>query len=621
MNKIQSIIWILISFMIFSCSKGNNESPSVNRHKVDFRYAPRSWQTCYGLKDDLHKSMIAHNGALYYDYSQKENIVQPYIDNTYGGKRGYQIKIRPLISGFGEMVSKQKILDEKIPVIITHHIANDIALKQETWASYLDKDNKLDTRLDYSHFEVNNSSSSKKFVHLQFEIVSKYPLNLKRKHNEVVYDTAKVPAVLFKSSWDIDSLIERQRNKGHLYTLYFHPINLDQEVTKGLTIAIPRSNISIPHKIFTSPNQDKEKMIAYWKGLDLPYDKISIPDTNIQRLYHSAIRNIYQAREVKEGVPYFQVGPTHYRGTWAVDGPFFYEGMTYLSKDDEVRKAIEAVLSKGESQGPGGLRFSKQAGLRIWMIFRHAQLTDDWQWLKNHWEYLVAEVNNIQSYREKSYDDTSTYNDGLMPIGFGDGGVRGLHSEYTNVYWTLGGLKYAVEAAEKLNMPEYGSWKKEYDDYRDTFNRARKRDKKTDEYGNTYLPVLMDAEPPTITNGKWAFLHSVFPLKLYNNNDAIMQGTMAMLDSNTREGLIYGTGWIRDGIWNYAASFYGHAHLWLSNSEKVSSILYAFANHASPLLCWAEEQHPVNYEGTYRLHGDKCRVYTPDQTYVNTGKR
>ena len=72
-----------------------------------------------------------------------------------------------------------------------------------------------------------------------------------------------------------------------------------------------------------------------------------------------------------------------------------------------------------------------------------------------------------------------------------------------------------------------------------------------------------------------------------------MRGTMDMLDANEREGLIFGTGWIPDGIWNYAASFYAHAHLWLGHGPKAAATLYAFGNHASPLLCWREEQNPV----------------------------
>ena len=45
-----------------------------------------------------------------------------------------------------------------------------------------------------------------------------------------------------------------------------------------------------------------------WKTADLPYDRVIVPDKNIQALFDSSIRNIWQAREIKNGLPAFQVG-------------------------------------------------------------------------------------------------------------------------------------------------------------------------------------------------------------------------------------------------------------------------------------------------------------------------
>ena len=65
---------------------------------------------------------------------------------------------------------------------------------------------------------------------------------------------------------------------------------------------------------------------------------------------------------------------------------------------------------------------------------------------------------------------------------------------------------------------------------------------------------------------------------------------MAMLEATEREGMVYGTGWDATGIWNYFASFYGHAWLWQGHGQKAAQILYAYANHAAPVLDWREEQ-------------------------------
>ena len=98
--------------------------------------------------------------------------------------------------------------------------------------------------------------------------------------------------------------------------------------------------------------------MEYWAKLDLPYDRIVVPDPNIQALLDACIRNIYQAREIKEDRPAFQVGPTCYRGTWAADGPFILEAVTYLGRAAETRAGLEQQVD--QDQGPGGVAFSKK---------------------------------------------------------------------------------------------------------------------------------------------------------------------------------------------------------------------------------------------------------------------
>jgi hypothetical protein len=50
---------------------------------------------------------------------------------------------------------------------------------------------------------------------------------------------------------------------------------------------------------------------------------------------------------------------------------------------------------------------------------------------------------------------------------------------------------------------------------------------------------------------------------------------------------------VANGVWNYFASFYAHGWLWLGQGQKAAHTLYDFANHASPLLAWREEQMPA----------------------------
>jgi hypothetical protein len=167
-------------------------------------------------------------------------------------------------------------------------------------------------------------------------------------------------------------------------------------------------------------------------------------------------------------------------------------------------------------------------------------------------------------------------------------------SEYTNVYWLAVGLKSAIAMAQRTgHADEAEAWQREYDDFWAAFHKAAERDMYTDAFGNRMLPVPM-ARPLEKAPHKalWAFCHAAHPGELFAPDDPILLGTMASLTDNECEGLVKGTGWLDAGLWNYFGSFYGHAFAWLGQGQKAAQVLYAFGNHASPLLAWREEHMP-----------------------------
>jgi hypothetical protein len=114
-----------------------------------------------------------------------------------------------------------------------------------------------------------------------------------------------------------------------------------------------------------------------------------------------------------------------------------------------------------------------------------------------------------------------------------------------------------------------------------------------DSYGNNYLPIPMDPKYHSLPQrAQWAFCQGVYPGQLFTQDDPIAKGTLNMLHTTLQEGMVMGTGWIIDGIWNYFAGFYGEACLWMGDGGRATQSLYAFANHASPLLAWREEHNP-----------------------------
>ncbi len=385
---------------------------------------------------------------------------------------------------------------------------------------------------------------------------------------------------------------------GGMHKVQLEPVTVEPGQSTAFFIRFTNGILDGPRsKSFDTAQLNRKHAIDFWeKKSQLPFDKVQIPDAGIQSLIESSVRNIWQAREIKNGLPAFQVGPTCYRGLWIVDGSFLLESAAMLGAGDQARNGVAYELT---TQKPDGRievlapDFWKENGLVLWTCIRHAQLTQDKVWLQSVWPKLQLIAQYIKTIRRNTLQNASKLDDGLNPAGTLDGGIGGTHDEYTNSYWNLTGLKAFIQAARWLGKnDEAVTWQKEYDDFMLAFQKAAKRDLAKDPKGNAYLPALMgeDGKKELPQRAQWAFCQAVYPGQLFAKDDALVAGNMAMLEATEHEGMVYGTGWDATGIWNYFASFYGHAWLWQGNGQKAAQILYAFGNHASPTLVWREEQ-------------------------------
>jgi hypothetical protein len=389
---------------------------------------------------------------------------------------------------------------------------------------------------------------------------------------------------------------KRAENGENRLTLFFAPVTLPAGGNRSLAFGVGRGRGAgeFPRDLAQAEGA-RRRAEQYWRALKLPYGHLEVPDPGVQALVDSSIRNIYQAREIKKGLPAFQVGPTCYRGLWVVDGSFLLEAVTYLGRSGETRDGVKYLMSFQRDDGGFMLIDGhwKETGIALWAIARHAELTGDRAWLEQAWPQVERGFAFIGKMRQMPPAEAP--NAGLIPDGFSDGGLADRVPEYTNIYWTMAGMRAAVEAARWLGRDaQAADWQRQYDDFCATFRRAAARDLRTDPYGNRYLPIRMtrgENIPPQ--KAQWGFLHAVFPGKVFAADDPLVLGNMAMLKAVEAQGLVLDTGWLKDGLWNYFASFYAHAWLWLGQGEKAARTLYAFGNHASPLLAWREEQMPV----------------------------
>ena len=425
---------------------------------------------------------------------------------------------------------------------------------------------------------------------------------LKSEHPVVVDRSARSVRIRHQDTLAVSRpIVGVRRPYPQKWLLQLAPVTLGagEETRFSLGYAVQRP-LAAPEVEVERVREARARAIAFWRQAPLPFDRVKVPDPRIQALLDSSIRNIWQARDIKQGVPVFQVGPTCYRGLWVVDGAFLLEAATLLGAEDEARNGILYTLGKQKKNGAFevlGETFYKENGIVLWTCVRHAMLTQDKAWLKSIWPRLEKTVAYIKELRRRSRENDTPLDDGLIPPGFIDGGLGGHdRPEYSNTYWNLLGLKAAIQAARWLGKDaQAGQWEAEYKDFMATFRRAARRDRQKDGEGHSYLPTLMgEAGAPDKTlpqRAQWAFCHAVYPGQIFPENDPLVSGNLAMLKATEQEDMVVGTGWDPRGIWNYFASFYGHAWLWNGDGAKAARCLYALANHASPLLAWREEQN------------------------------
>jgi hypothetical protein len=569
----------------FALAAGAVEDPWT----IDFRYAPASWQTAICLPDDWQKTLVGKDGSLLYDYP-----------GSYGG---FGTRIRFALSEEGEWV-KQELVSARVPVVRTTRRSGEIEVVETAFAvarSALPGGRKAGEALQAPDGLTNATP--------RHDVLAVRMRNIGARRARVA------PTLIIESALPITpelflrrvrigdgtiitcsaAVVAMQKHSGRV-VLRFPEDTIPGQGEGRLAFAIARGKN--PAELPLDPMRVetmRRKSEQFWRTLALPYDRLEIPDAGVQALLDSSIRNIYQAREIKKGLPAFQVGPTCYRGLWVVDGSFLLEAMAYLGRPDEARNGIKYLMSFQREDGSFMLMDAhwKETGIALWAITRHARLTGDTNWLSGVWPVVERGFAFIRKMR--TMPRANALNARLVPDGFSDGGLADKVPEYTNVYWTLAGVRAAVEAARWLGKAEEAeSWQKEYESLLRTFRRVSQRDRRTDGHGNRYLPIRMQFDeqiPPQ--KAQWAFLHAVFPGQVFGANDALVRGNLAMLKAVEREGLVQDTGWLKDGLWTYFGSFYGHAWLWLGEGDKAARTLYAFGNHASPLLAWREEQMPA----------------------------
>ncbi len=564
-------------------------APSV---PIDFRYAPLDGQAAICFTDDPYKSLVGSSGELRYGHPGTNTSIDAFSAIVHFSVAGME----------ADRVTRQELEAPGVPIVHTWIERPAVSMEMIAFATNRPDEGRVDNVILYFRnkgtTEIHVSPLVRvdtlgRMVAVSIGDGAKTRVIGSDGDCFLVADAALVPFPAF-SGWTLAAAALPCRADAPTRLLFRFP---QQRQTADRVLA----GLDEPDALLA----EARKHWAGWKpfGGDV---KWQLPGRYLEFLTACA-RNILQAREVKNGRKTFQVGPTCYRGLWIVDGNFILEAARYLGYDAEAQQGLEATWTH---QLPDGGVFAaapgehwKDAAIAMFTMVRQAELSGDWSYFRSMAANLLRAADFLRRVRDRARTENSSNGRyGLLGRGFGDGGLGGLRSEFTNTVWTLAGLRAVVDAAERNDLAErFAPVRRFYDELRAAFFAAAPQEMRRHPNGFDYLPMLMKedaawdaADPwnrPRPQVAQWALSHAIYPGLVFDKNDPVVRGHIALMQSCTQEDVPTETGWLpHDSLWTYNAPFVSHVYLWAGVGDWAARTFTGFLNHASPLYCWREEQ-------------------------------
>jgi hypothetical protein len=562
---------------------------------IDFRYAPRNSQSTICFPDDPRKTIVGQAGDLRYGFGQSLSA----------GMENFGTIIEFSLAGFQDgKVLRQWIESPGIPIVHTLIDRPAATLELISFATHHAGEGRVDNVL--------LSIRSKKGA---VAVVPKLHIRTCERLDLESYTTPTATVSEPGSTSPLLVAVQLSSNLGTCmlwqeegFTLYLPHGQATEDVGARYFVRLPQENQSaatlrehLPHAQMLLA--EAREFWTQWKPFGTT--EWSYPGRHGEFLTACA-RNIQQAREVKNGQLAFQVGPTIYRGLWIVDGNFLLEAARYLgyghAADEGLRSEWSKQVESGQIIAGSGGEHWKDTAIAMFTLVRQCELKQDWTFFRDLEPNVVRALDFLINLRGQAMEGQSTNGHyGLLAPGFADGGIGGVRSEFTNTVWTLAALRAVADAAAQLKMSSLAKAGKFFRELYAAFQQMAAREMVRHPAGFEYLPMIAHEDPsvsdpdpwsrPRPQTAQWALSHAIYPGEVFDKNDPIVRGHIALLQWCTQEDVPTETGWLwHDSLWTYNASFAAHVYLWAGLSDWAQRTFIGFLNHASPLYCWREEQ-------------------------------
>jgi hypothetical protein len=561
---------------------------------VDFRFAPRDFQSTICFPDDPAKTVVGKHGDLRYDFP----------DDRLAAIGQFGTIVEFTLAGMGnDTWVSQKLEAPGIPVVRTVIDRPTATIELIAFASRRDHEGRVDNVL----MEIRAKRDDVVAAPL-VRIRSCRGYHLKAKDGiaaEVVREQAAeswmICIPLDNPAHDISWLLDEGG-----YRLTLEHGTADHNKPLRYFFRFPQAGSSVDPRAAADPDVLLDEVRAWWRKWQPFGDRITITVPSEQGDFLTACaRNIQQAREVKDGRLVFQVGPTVYRGLWIVDGNFILEAARYLGFDQAADQGLLAEwrqqVSTGQIIASGGKEHWKDTAIAMFTLVRACELKQNWDMMRDLAPNVGHAIEFLIELRDEARKgDSPNGHYGLLAPGFPDGGIGGVCYEFTNTVWTLAGLRAVARVNERLHLPDLDRAASFYGELRTAFDAAARAEMVRDPRGFAYLPMLMHEDPqmrldewdrPRPQSAQWALSHAIFPGLVFAKDDPVVKGHIALMQACTQEDIPAETGWLRhEAVWNYNAAFVAEVYLWAGLSAWAHRTFTGFLNHASPLYAWREEQ-------------------------------
>lgn len=565
---------------------------------VDFRYAPADFQSTICFPDDAEKTVLGKRGDLRYDFPS----------SPFAGIDQFGTIVEFSLAGMGRDAWREQRMEAPgVPIVHTRLERAAASFDLIAFATRREGEGRVDNVL----MEI-RPKAGEVLAAPMVRIGSCEQYKLGESSGKIINvlkgEDAKpatpwmscIPLNAFPSTGD---LFWWQDEGGYELRLEHGTAKVDAPLRYLFRIA---QNGAGKMETAVSPDDLLKELREYWRNWRAFGGQVdwSVPGAKGDFLVACA-RNIQQAREVKDGHLVFEVGPTVYRGMWIVDGNFLLEAARYLGYDEDVDKGLLSEwthqVASGQIIASAGKEHYKDTAIAMFTLVRACELKQDWGLLRqlapqvgHAIEFLIA----LRDEARKGNSPNGKY--GILAPGFPDGGIGGVHDEFTNTLWALAGLRAVVRANKNLRLADLNRAAGFYAELKSAFDNAARNEMVADPRGFRYLPMLMREDPamrenawdrPRPQSAQWALSQTIFPGEVFAKDSAIVRGHIALMQACTQEDIPAETGWLHhEGVWTYNAAFVAEVYLWAGLRDWAHRTFTGYLNHASPLHAWREEQ-------------------------------